>query len=479
MNKIQSNKLEKEIFRLISDVYPHPKFIENSTEKIKLLEKVITLFPENNYLRSYIFTRKALELYDREEKKSSLIEALKYSPDYPPANKLLSLYYYKNDMFKQAAEYLLKADDRNCPSMYLNDDIENFFEKNLNLKYEIFSKGEMYDEATCILEEGVFGGFLGIEEIIELAELLFEKNRFDEFVELMKSSGALDKILKANYSDDYDKEIYDDLIIKKAKLEERNRIMSNLSHHIKNMIGTIIDPLENMKNRNELQPVAIDNAIRGANLVRGLVDAMNLSFKGSIEDFQYDIQNAEYNNSTSIKQMFIESLKYSISSMFDGKYFEKFMRNYFPNKSIFLEAKNKWNEVSQTTEISAITDFMSNYMLSAELDLDSAQDFVVGNDKGSSLKFLILIQEMVFNAVKYSSFITKKERFIKIKFNADKQNVSFFVENKYQPKTKVKSSGLGQEIINNFSKLLKTEPVTKTENQIYSVEVKFQNLWEV
>ncbi|MDP8268931.1 MAG: hypothetical protein P9L97_09410 [Candidatus Tenebribacter davisii] len=267
--------------------------------------------------------------------------------------------------------------------------------------------------------------------------------------------------------------------INQAKLDEKKRILSNLSHHIKNMIGTIIDPLENMKSSNELQPVAIENAIRGANLVRSLVNAMNQSLKGSIQDFQYDIKEADYNNSTSLYQMFIDSLKYSISSMFDGKYFEKFMRNYFPTKSIFLNAKNKWNEISQSSDLQAIVLFMDTFMLQTEFNFEQSKDFVIGNYKGSSLKLLILIQEMIFNAVKYSSFVPQQERFLKIVFNYDADHVSFIVSNKYQPQNKVKSSGLGHEIINNFSKLLETKPLTKEDDEIFSVEVKFKNLWEV
>jgi len=265
----------------------------------------------------------------------------------------------------------------------------------------------------------------------------------------------------------------------KARVEERNKIMANLSHTVKNMISTIIDPLENMKSAGEMKPVAIDNAIRGANLLRGLVNAMNLSFKGSIDDFIYDIKNTEYKNATSIKQLFIESLKYSISSMFDGKYFSKFMRNYFPNKPVFIEAKNKWNEISQTTDLNMIEIFMKEFLLKSEINIETAKDFVIGNDKGSSLKFLILIQEIVFNAVKYSSFAPKEERLIKISFVADKEYVTIKVKNVFKQDVNVKSTGLGQEIINNFSKLLQTKPITKMDDNTYSVEVKFKNLWEV
>ena len=225
------------------------------------------------------------------------------------------------------------------------------------------------------------------------------------------------------------------------------------------------------------KPVAIDNAIRGANLIRSLVNAMNLSFRGSFDDFIYDVQNCSYDSSSSIYEMFVESLKYSISCMFDGKYFEEFVHNYFLSKSVFIEAKNRWNDISQLNNLDTINSFLNTYFLNSTISIEIAKDFVIGNDKGSSLKLLILIQEIIFNAIKYSSFVPKQSRNLKIKFDTNEKNVSIKVSNIYKPKVQVKSSGLGLEIINNFSKLLQTKPILIKNNNLYSLEIKFKNLW--
>ena len=353
-------------------------------------------------------------------------------------------------------------------------------------EFNIIFMGALNTNINHFIDEQKSNEFmLRITEMLNpIPHLLTLKKQVDAFIKMSDKEDFINVTISdvifsmlEYYNNQAEQKKQDEII--QIRIEERNRIMANLSHTVKNMIGTIIDPLENMKSSNELQPVAIDNAIRGANLVRSLVNAMNLSFKGSIEDFKYDIENTNYKDVTSIKQLFLESLKYSISSMFDGKYFNKFMQNYFPKKPIFIEAKSKWNEVSQSTDLHKIEKFMNEFMLKPEINIETAKDFVIGNDKGSSLKLLILIQEIVFNAVKYSSFIPPKERFIKIEFEAGKEKISIKVSNKYQPKTKVKSSGLGQEIINNFSKLLQTKPIIKTDNEVYSIEVKFENLWEV
>ena len=359
---------------------------------------------------------------------------------------------------------------------------------NLELAYQEFNKTGIsqkndysdgrYDKYNNLIIKDYFT-FLIFQRIFNKLSKISESNNneLNKYVELIRKLYSSLLIYTRNVTFiNFAVEKKDEAL--KAATKERDRIMANLSHTIKNMIGTIIDPLENMKSSNELQPVAIDNAIRGANLVRSLVNAMNLSFKGSIEDFKYDIQNVGYNEATSVKQLFLESLKYSISSMFDGKYFNKFMRNYFPNKPIFIEAKNQWNEVSQSTDLNKIESYMNEFMLKSEINIEIAKDFVIGNDKGSSLKLLILIQEMIFNAIKYSSFVSKKSRHLIIKFDANEEYVTIKVTNIFKHDVNVRSTGLGQEIINNFSKLLQTKPIVNTENEIYSVEIKFQNLWE-
>ncbi|MCF7792824.1 MAG: hypothetical protein K9N09_02570 [Candidatus Cloacimonetes bacterium] len=505
--KIKTKNLKNEVINLICKKYLNPRLIRLDLKNRKkivdfLLDQNLDFDFELKILEAFISNQTTLTLQKDIFNLSDYIRKLYHamieginrnSVEKSIKNDLKSLLLiiirlYDNNfdienhkLFTKICNYLFNFTPQRYYSMY------NYFDS-IDLSYSEFAKTGItsgpsfhdlkYEKYDTSIKKDYFTFKIFHKIFFKLNKISDNNNELKKYVDLIhKLYSSLfvytRNVIFINSAVEKKDEIT------KARVEERNRILANLSHTVKNMIGTIIDPLENMKSQNKLQPVAIDNAIRGANLVRGLVNAMNLSFKGSIEDFQYDIKNAEYNNSTSLKQMFIESLKYSISSMFDGKYFEKFMRNYFPNKAEFLVAKTKWNDVSQTTEIQKIMDFMNTYMLKAEIDLDSAQDFVIGNDKGSSLKFLIMIQEMVFNAVKYSSFVPQDERFIKIEFSADNEYVSIQVSNKFQPKTKVKSSGLGHEIINNFSKLLQTKPDIRTENEIYSVEVKFQNLWEV
>ena len=262
-----------------------------------------------------------------------------------------------------------------------------------------------------------------------------------------------------------------------ARIDERNKVIADLSHSIKNLISTVIDPLENLKEEKFVKPAVIQNALRGANLVREIVNAMNLSFKGSIEDFYHDARNNTDKGRMDMQSIIIESLIYSICNMFDGKYFSNFVRKYFPSKSIFKEAKSEWTRISQSNEIQKITTYLQKYFLKIDLSIVDTANYVMGNEKGSAIKLLILFQEIISNAVKYSAFVNQERRFLRIVFDCDPEQISLKVENRYQEKVKTKTSGIGHVIVENFARLLNTKPVIKKEGGIYSVEIRFVNFW--
>lgn len=264
----------------------------------------------------------------------------------------------------------------------------------------------------------------------------------------------------------------------RAVLEERNKIIADLSHSIKNLVSTIIDPLENLKEEKTVQPAVIQNALRGANLIREIVNAMNLSYTGSVEDFYYDARHNAGKDKMDLQEILVKSLLYAVGNMFDGKYFSNFMRRYFPSKSIFEEAKSEWPRVSQVSDLPKIILFLKKYFFEAEFDLRNANRFAIGNEKGAAVKLLILFQEIILNAVKYSALVSKEQRFLGIRFTANSDQISIRVENRFKEKALAKTSGLGHVIIENFAKLLRTRPLIRQEEGVYSVEINFENFWE-
>jgi len=262
-----------------------------------------------------------------------------------------------------------------------------------------------------------------------------------------------------------------------AKIEERNKIIQDLSHSIKNLIKPVIDPLENLKKEIYVNPQLIEKALRGANIVRGIVNAIDSSFKGTIDDFYYDAKHNNGKESLSLQFILTESMKYSVANMFDGKYFGKFQLKYFPTKDYYLSAKSEWEKISQSN-LSDISPFLQKYFFDTGFAFNDSEKFVIGNNNSSAINLLILFQEIILNAVKYSAYVNRAERSLHIHFTSDAKKISIIVENSFKYRRKTKTTGVGHVIIENFAKLLNTEqPVVTLNENIYKVKIAFANLW--
>ncbi len=274
---------------------------------------------------------------------------------------------------------------------------------------------------------------------------------------------------------------YNDIIKQKEQekaqliIEERDKVIADLSHSIKNLIATVKDPLENLRSEAKDYTKTIDDAISGTKLIRDIVNAMNLSYVGSIEDF-YEDAKSEDENKIALKDIIINAVISAVPNMFDKKYFNDFQKRYFPTREIFIEAKTEWQKVSQKKEPKEIIDYLNKYMFDIKLDFVNIDGLALSDKKGSVVKMMILTQEMVLNAIKYSSFIERDRRIVNIRLEKS-DKIKFEIENRYKKDIITKKSGLGHVIINNFAKLLKTEPLITTNDDIFKIELNIPDLW--
>jgi len=267
--------------------------------------------------------------------------------------------------------------------------------------------------------------------------------------------------------------------LQQAKFEERNRILANLSHSIKNMLKAVIDPLLNLRKEIPQKSVIIDNAIKGANLIREIVNAINLSFQTTLEELKWDVLNPGCESMT-LQDMVVDSLRYSVSNMFDSRYFPAFSEKYFPRslaKVQYEKIRSNWNEVS-AGDIPQIKGFLDKHMFRLELNLDESQDYHVGNDKSSAIKLLILFQEIIFNAVKYTAYVPFPERRVEITLASHGDKMVLAVKNSFDPKVQAKTTGVGKLVIENFAKVLGCDPVITEGKDTYSISLEFDNLWQ-
>lgn len=263
------------------------------------------------------------------------------------------------------------------------------------------------------------------------------------------------------------------------KRDERNRILSNLSHSIKNLLRSVIDPLINLRTEFPDRAITIDNALKGASLIREMVNSINHSYKTSLEDLLWDIKHPGADSMT-LQDMIAGSLQYSIGNMFDFRYFPAFAENYYPRslkKQDYDRVTEQWSMVTNQTTIETLTSFADKHMFKLSVDLTDTAQYQIGNEKSSAIKLLILFQEMIFNAVKYASYVPRANRFIEIELSEHDSKLQLQISNSFRPEVQAKTTGVGKLVIENYAKVLDCIPVITTDKNVYSITMEFNNIW--
>lgn len=259
---------------------------------------------------------------------------------------------------------------------------------------------------------------------------------------------------------------------------ERNRILVDVSHRIKNYISTVIGPLQEMRqDHGNININTVDDALIAANLIQDIVQEINSSFNGTIQDFRDDAQQPGMDKSD-MRTILLDALKFSINNIIvSGRYFDYFLKRYFPTKKIYDKAVSCWNTLSRSQDLAQLTSFLQAYFFEPQIILGGAEDFFIGNAKNSKTKFLNLFQEIIFNAVKFSASLKKEHRFVRVYFSYTSEEISIKVENRFNKELHEKTSGLGHISIENLTKQLQTKPIISCPDDIYSIEIRFKNLW--
>ncbi len=264
----------------------------------------------------------------------------------------------------------------------------------------------------------------------------------------------------------------------KAELEARNRVIQDLSHSVKNVVASIVEPLDNLVAKLPAERVALEKALRGARFIREVINAVNLSSRGSLADFAKDAEDAENAGGTTMGEIVRMSLESACDNMFDTKFFSTFSRNFFPDEEGYMAARSNW-QAGKSTSLNALTACLGRTMFNIRVDLGGLADSRIGDARGSRTKLIILLQELLLNAVKYSSFVEKHRREIQFSMcSSDSGMLRLSVRNTYQPNTSTHSTRLGQEIIGNLARLVHGTLDIAEDGGIHAVTLAFPNFFD-
>ena len=151
--------------------------------------------------------------------------------------------------------------------------------------------------------------------------------------------------------------------------DERDKVIRDLSHTIRNLTASVLEPLNEYSKYDEENRIAVQSAIRGIGFIRETVNALNLSFRGEPEDFIKDAKGAYV---CSMLDIVLNSLRSAVECMLDGNNFADFCHNYFPAREKFDNAKNEWGSVLDSYSLLTANEFLKSNMLDFKIEGETA-----------------------------------------------------------------------------------------------------------
>ena len=256
----------------------------------------------------------------------------------------------------------------------------------------------------------------------------------------------------------------------RIRADERECILNEVSHHIKNLVVSVVDPLRRLSAAETSdKKFIVDSALSGAEMIKNIVGCLNDSFRTTPEDLQYDLTHTE-DNSPGFGVLLEEAFRFSVNNMFDGERHGKYVRSYFRSQENFKLCQNKWQNIHSISEMRA---FVNEYMFDCEIAVPQEYDsMAIGNERGSATKMLILLNELLMNALKAMSQLNRTERKLVVNIFEDDGKMCWVIQNTYKKGSVSSSNGLGKTII---KKLIEgfggTNTVEATEN-IFKATIK-------
>lgn len=240
-----------------------------------------------------------------------------------------------------------------------------------------------------------------------------------------------------------------------ARSKEQLKLRRSFSHHIRNMLSAaILNPLELIRDKGIDKEGIIDQALRGANLLREIVNTMNLSFSGSKDDFIDDIQGNPDEKALPINTILETGLRGAFANMMDGKYFNKYYSIYYKKPEQLLAAKKDFLNLPPGN-METLLEYGRKYLIeNIEFDIPKKiLSLKIGNKRNSALKMIILFQEVCMNAVKNSAFVDNAQRFLKFEaMKSSDGDTTIAVVNSYEANSEDKGGTLlGDNIIADLS----------------------------
>ncbi len=261
-------------------------------------------------------------------------------------------------------------------------------------------------------------------------------------------------------------------LVEITQRREREKMLANLSHRLKNLMCDIRGCFDYIERKNEIiSSLRIKEHI---NLVCRIIDSLNYSGTGNVNDFYYDAKDIS-SSKKDLNELILTAFNSAISNIFSTTLNEKFRTNYFSTYESLDAANDKFRTLSLT--FNSFNKYCNEKFFNFDFEVKGFSNLKIGNTKGSYIRFYILFEEIFLNAIKYISFVPKENRKFKVEFLYSQKGINLKIENNYMSKRMEKGTGFGTHIVSSIVASMNGNYEVIKGGDIYTTNIYIPNFW--
>ena len=259
------------------------------------------------------------------------------------------------------------------------------------------------------------------------------------------------------------KELQKEREIANAKLAEKDRIIQNLYHNLKNKLPKVYFSIENIIEDFEEEGKKVPETLRNSLIIaKDLEDTANVVLgAGKITEKHLIEAVKNKNNQITLKEIINESILNAL--------------NYIP----LTQKNNNLVKRFNIKNMSEIIDFIKKNLFNINPDIDVLGNYYLSQNKIIDNRYSVtsvlsnFFDEIMINIFKY----TVKNGIIDIKIVTDDEYLTFIFKNEGKTRNDDNSTGKGKYIIETTIESINGKYKNYWDNDIHITEVSFKNHW--
>lgn len=244
-----------------------------------------------------------------------------------------------------------------------------------------------------------------------------------------------------------------------------------VTHDVRNLLASVRYSMEHAMTAKteEHRNMYISRSIQGVETALQIAGRTLYSNNGDIDMLRRAI-NHSGPGAITLDGIIHNSLQAVASHAYDLKFFRQLACNYWSDdQELFIKARQEFGE---STTDQKLLEHIQKYLFDISIEGDGL-GLKIGDNESVASRLAVLFNELLLNAVKYTSTLERGKRFVRVNISYSHGSLAVKIQNSAEEGQRICSNRLGLGSAERLVKALNGEFDSAFENKIYTSSIKF------